>query len=348
MLDANFDGTAAQRRRPTQREVAERAAVSTTTVSYVLSGRRDRVRPVTDETRDRVLRAVRELGYHGNHAARSLRRQRTEIVCVVLRPPSSPWLEALTEQLHASASVRGYAVITLPIGPGDPAESALRVLRAHYVDGAILAPDYYIAPGEVRRLAQSGLALVAFDDDISPRRFDAVRSRRAEACYAIVDHLITRGHRRIAYLAHTEELRRTDMSVRYASYRRALSDHGLRFDETLVVPAADARDQAYMRTRELMHSRKPPSAVFSASDRGAINAIWAIKDLGLSVPDDVAVAGVGNTAEGAAIAPALTTAGIRSVDFTPTIERLWARLDGKVQSGTELEQPWELIVRAST
>jgi LacI family transcriptional regulator len=342
------DGMAAGRRQPTQRDIARRAAVSVATVSYVLSGRRDRSRPVSAETRERVLRAVHELGYLGNYAARSLRRQRSEVVCVVYRPPSSPWLETLFGQLHTSASQRGYAAITLPLAPGDPTEPVLRVLRAQYVDGAIFTPDYCIAEAEMRRLASGGLALVAFADDIVPQEFDTVRSRRAEACYSVMDHLIGRGHRRIAHLAHENELAQTSAGVKYASYRQALARHGLPFDESLVITAADAREQAYAATTKLLQRPDRPTAIFSASDQAAIDAIWAARDLGFSVPGDVAVAGIGNTAEGASIRPALTTAGIRSLDFSPTIERLWARIDGKAKTDTQLEQDWELIIRSST
>jgi LacI family transcriptional regulator len=344
------DGMAAGRRarQPTQRDVAQRAAVSVATVSYVLSGRRDRPRPVSEETRERVLRAVRELGYQGNFAARSLRRRRSELVCVVYRPPSSPWLEALIGQLYASAGKRGYAVVTLPLAPGDPTEPALRVLRAQYVDGAIFTPDYFIDEAEMCALASGGLALVAFDDDIVPRQFDTVRSRRAEVCSWVVDHLIGRGHRRIAFLAHESEVDQTSAGVKYAGYRKALARHGMPFDESLVAVAAGARHEAYAATTELLQRPDRPTAIFSASDQAAIDAIWAARDLGFSVPGDVAVAGIGNSAEGVSIRPALTTAGIRSLDFSPTIDRLWARIDGTVKAGIQLEQDWELIVRSST
>ena len=92
-----------------------------------------------------------------------------------------------------------------------------------------------------------------------------------------------------------------------------------------------------------------PTAVFSASDRAAVQAIWAARELGLSVPRDVAVAGVGNTDEGAAIRPALTSVGIPALDFTVGIDRLFDRITAdRVRRGKELHLPWELIVREST
>ncbi|HEX6445600.1 MAG TPA: LacI family DNA-binding transcriptional regulator [Streptosporangiales bacterium] len=334
--------------RVTQRDVAQQAGVSTATVSYVLSGRRDRKTPLPDETRRRVLDAVRELGYQRNHAARSLRRRRTELVAVVYRPPNNPWIEQLTAQLHDSAAARGYSVVELPIGPDDRAEPALRVLREHYVDGALVMPDHCVPPAELPVLARRGLALVVFDDDAEPDGFDVVRQRKAEACRAVVNHLVERGHRRIAHLAHQHELEHPETSVRYASYRAVLAEHGLPFDESLVVPGADFRTSAYSAATELFARPDRPTALFSATDRGALTAIWAARDLDLEVPGDVAIASVGNTGEAEVLRPSLTTAGIPQLDFTTGIERLYARIDAGHLPGEELSLPWRLIVRQST
>jgi DNA-binding LacI/PurR family transcriptional regulator len=334
--------------RVTQRDVAQHAGVSTATVSYVLSGRRDRKTPLPDGTRRRVLDAVQQLGYQRNHAARSLRRRRTELVAVVYRPPNNPWIERLTAQLHDAAAARGYSVVELPIGPDDRAEPALRVLREHYVDGALVMPDHCVPPAELPVLARRGLALVVFDDDAEPDGFDVVRQRKAEACRAVVTHLVERGHRRIAHLAHQHELDHPETSVRYASYRAVLAEHGLPVDESLVVPGADFRTAAYSAATELFARPDRPTALFSATDRAALTAIWAARDLHLEVPDDVAVASVGNTGEAEVLRPALTTAGIPRLDFTTGIERLYARLDAPHQPGEELSLPWQLIVRQST
>ena len=335
------------RSRPTQRDVAERAGVSSATVSYVLSGRRGRANPVSEETRVRVLDAVKELGYQSNHAARSLRRHRTDIVAVVYRPPSSPWLEELIEQLHRSAVARGCSVITVPIASRDRAETVLRVLRERFVDGAIIAPDPAIDQAQVRALATGGLPLVAFDDTLAARRLDVVRLTQEEACRSAVCYLIEQGHRRIAYLAHDEELAVDGHGVKYAAYRKALSDNGIQLDPALVVPGADFRPDAYLQTQKLLRGSTRPTAIFCASDRGAINAIRAAKDEGFGVPHDLAVVGVGNTKEGESIQPALTTVGTPQTDFSRVIDALWERIDDSTRSGRELLEPWVLVARES-
>lgn len=338
-------------RPPTQRDVALRAGVSTATVSYILSGRRDRATPVTPETRERVLRAVDELGYRLNHAARSLRRQRTELVCLVYRMPDNPWVERLTEQIQEAGGARGYSMIALPLRSERPGEPALRVLRERYVDGAVVAPGALIEPAELAALAAAGLALLVFDDDLAADSYDVVDQSQAAACRDLVRHLMSRGHRRIGYLAHDIELTAPDDAVQSLKYRAvaaALADAGVPLPAELVRPGADVRDRAYTETQMLLRSPEPPTALISASDRGAVDAIWAARDLGRSVPGDLAVAGIGNTAEGAAITPALTTIGLPRLDFTAPVDRLFERIAaGSALPGVRLAEPWRLIVRGS-
>lgn len=338
-------------RAPTQRDVAELAGVSTATVSYILSGRRDRPAPVTPATRERVLAAVAELGYHRNHVARSLRRQRTELVCLVYRMPDNPWLERLVEQLHDAAARRGYSVIALPLRGGAPTGPALRVLGERSVDGAVVAPGAYLPPDQMRRLATAGLAVTVFDDDLEPDGFDVVDQAQDAACRALVDHLVEGGHRRIAYLGHEADLRGggAPLAAKYRSVAAALAEHGLALEPGMTVAGADSRADAYTATRRLLLRTRPPTALLSASDRGAMAAVTAARDLGVSVPDMLAVAGMGNAPESAVISPTLTTVGIDRLDFSPVVGRLFDRIEATERPpGTRLSLPWRLIVREST
>lgn len=334
--------------RPTVREVAQRAGVSSATVSYVFNGRANRP-SVPDATRQRVLQAAAEVGYEPNHAARSLRRQRSEVVCLVRTAVGGPWVEVLTEQLYEMAAARDHSVITLVVESPERAEHALRVLRRRYADGVIFTPTFFRFPQqELSSLADRGVQLVVFDEETEPRGFDVVRVNAARACAEAVRYLIGRGHRRIAYLGHREDLDDHARSDRYAGYSEAMLGGGARIDERLVVEGADSREEAYLAARRLVSLRDRPTAVFCASDRSALAMMWAVRDMGLAVPDDLAVIGVGNLPEGRVMKPHLTTVGTDSLDFGDVVDRLFHRLSsGDQVPGDVMHRDWRLIVRES-
>ena len=129
----------------------------------------------------------------------------------------------------------------------------------------------------------------------------------------------------------------------------ALAECGLPLDPALTVAGADSRAAAYTATRRLLAAAEPPTALLSASDRGAVAAIAAAREVGVPVPGRLAVAGMGNAPEGAVITPALTTVGIDRLDFAPVVGRLFERIEAsEPPDGTRLELPWQLIVRDST
>jgi LacI family transcriptional regulator len=336
-------------RRPTQRDIAERAGVSTATVSYVLSGRAGGAKPPPPETRERVLRAVAETGYQLDQAGRSLRRQRTDVVALMYPAPSSPWSDRLAEELQVAAAERGFAVVALPVVTGAATAAILRILWQRYIDGAVLLHDCPLDGAELAALAAQGRSLVVFDDDLEPEGFDVVRQNRASACRAAVERLIAAGHRRIAFLAHADEHGRVRAdSVKLRSYREGLAAHGIAVDPELVRPVADSRSDAYAGVRDLLRLPNRPTALLSATDRAAVDGIWAARDLGMAVPGELAVIGIGNIPEGLMISPALTTVGASALDFSREVARLFERLDAPAPlPGEELVAPWELIVRAS-
>lgn len=335
-------------RRPTQRDVARRAGVSTATVSYVLSGRRGSGAPPTPATAARVRTAAAELGYAIDHMGRSLRRQRSDVLAVVYAAPSSPWSDRLVEQLQERAAGRGETVIALPLGATTPPETVWRALRQGFVDGAVVLAGAPVDVAELRALAARGLGLVVVDDELEPDGFDVVRQGQAAACRAAVEHLVAGGHRRIGYLGHAHERLDGPRSPRLRGYLDVLAEHDLPVDADLVRPVADSRSDAYAAVQEMLRRPDPPTALFSATDRAAVDGIWAARDSGVDVPGRLAVIGVGNIPEGLMISPPLTTVGAPELDFTPLVDRLLARVDAaEPPAGEELDAPWTLIARGS-
>ncbi|GAA4987620.1 LacI family DNA-binding transcriptional regulator [Nonomuraea thailandensis] len=326
--------------------MAELANVSVATVSYVLSGKD---RPVAAETRQRVLDAARQLGYTPNQAARSLRKRRTQRVCLVLSSLGGvPADVRLATDLHEMADARGYSVVTLSVYDEARAQAAVEVLRGGIADGALIhvAGDH-LAHDLLAGLAATGLPMVVLGNESGLQGCDLVRTPEAEACAEAVEHLLETGRRRIAYMAHRFEVYRDKPVGRLLGYTTALERHGVK--ERIVTGGADDRVAAYQTATELLGSPDRPDAIFAASDRAAISAIWAARDLGLSVPDDVAIVGVGNIDEGLISNPQLSTVGPLRHDYTDVVRLLFDRLQAdEPPPAREIVRSWTFVRRGSS
>lgn len=273
-------------RPPTIRDVAERAGVSKSLVSLVLRGS-EQVRP---ERREAVLRAVRELGYRPNTAARSLSERRTRTVGVLLNDLRNPWfvdlLDGLNSLLHDNGLHMLLADARLNRRTGqDPAEPFLD-LR---VDGLVVVgtlPD----PAALGAVAERMPVVVAGAREAVPPRVDVVAGDDEHGARLVTEHLIGLGHRRIAHIAGygaVGELRRR-------SFEETMRAHGLA-DTARVEPSDMTEEGGYRTTVRLLGRPDRPTAVFAVNDIACVGALSAAGELGLEVPRDLSVVGYDNT-----------------------------------------------------
>ena len=328
---------------PTMADVARLAGVSPATVSYVLSGRRGGAARFSDETRERVLSAAAELGYAPNQAARSLRRRRTERVCLVAGLLNTPFMEALACQFDLAAEAHGYMSVILMAGTPERGQQVFEQLRRGLADGIYVASST-LTDDQIVQLAGQDLAIVVQSNSLSLENVDLVRLPNAQASYEAVCYLIAHGHRRIGYLGFGPL---DPPSERYAAYLRALAERGLASSRELcAVHAHASRQDAFRAATGLLDAR--PSAIFADTDLAAVSAIWAIHQARLRIPQDVAVIGLGNIPDGEITSPPLTTIGPRKLDFCASIDMLFSRLANGVRHPGRTESlTWEIIERGS-
>ncbi|MFI7407722.1 LacI family DNA-binding transcriptional regulator [Streptomyces sp. NPDC049627] len=273
-------------RPPTIRDVADRAGVSKSLVSLVLRGS-DQVRP---EKREAVLRAVRELGYRPNAAARSLSEQRTRTVGVLLNDLRNPWfvdmLDGLNSLLHDNGLHMLLADARLNRRAGQDPTGPLLDLR---VDGLVVVgtlPD----PAALEAVAARMPVVVAGAREPVPEGVDVVAGDDERGARLVAEHLIGLGHRRIAHIAGygaVGELRRR-------SFEATMREQGLA-DEAVVEPSDMTEEGGYRATVRLLNRPERPTAVFAVNDIAAIGALSAAEELGLRVPRDLSVVGYDNT-----------------------------------------------------
>lgn len=327
---------------PTIADVAKHAGVSTATVSYVLNN----IERTSEEARQRVLQAVSELGYAPNLTARHLRRQSTERVCLVVPYVGLTYYNSLAEELQAQADDLGYSVIISATGTKERERRVFEQLRRGLAD-AVIIRTYFLEQADLDLLAKSGAKVVAITNFITePSGFDIVRIDDTTGCNQAMDYLIDRDHHQIAFLGHLAD--RSMHQGRFECFQQALAQAQIPVNETLIRTDINSREKAYTSTRALIDSEEEFTAILAASDTIAVSAIWAIRDAGFKVPDDIAVVGFGNHPEGAMMTPSLTTVGAINEGYEDVIELLFSRLEASdaIPNLVHLRR-WEFIKRDS-
>lgn len=290
---------ATRSRRPTLKMVAERAGVSTATVSYVLSGRGGGVSAASPATVARVRAAAEAIGYRPNPAARAVRTGHSNLVLLSLTMLADPWSQAVSQEVSARARRAGLR--TLILADDDWAD----LLRGQPCEVAFIDDVTSDDVGALAELASRGQRLVVFDEVLPADGYDVLRSPALPGCALVMEHLL-QSHRRIGCLTGGTP---GDPSVRLRPYLDAMAAAGLEVGPDDVQYFDRDQVSAYEAALRLLDRPDRPAAVYAATDFAAIAAIHAAQRLGLSVPGDVAVAGVGNTKDAERRHPTLTSAG---------------------------------------
>ena len=266
-------------------QVARHAGVGVATVSRVLNGSP----AVREQTRQRVLEAIAELGYAPNPAARALSTGRTLSVGVVApfftRPSVIERLRGISHILAGS----GYRMVLFDVErPGQDSEF-FRTLPGG-LDG-LLSISLCPPDADLDRFAAAEMPVVLVD--YPHERLPAVHTDDVAGGRMATEHLLELGHERIAFLGDFEHNYHgfTSSAMRRVGYQEALCAAGLEVDMELVRRASHGREPATVLTRELLDVPDPPTAIFAASDTQAMGVLEAADELGIGVPDDLAVVG---------------------------------------------------------
>src|SRR5207237_6433930 len=213
----------------TVHDVARRAGVSTSTVSHVVN----HTRFVSDELRQRVLAAMRELDYTPNAAARMLTLKRSHTIGLIVSDIRNPFFASVARGVEDVAQEHGYTVILCNSDEDVARESAcLKALQTRQVDGVLLA-SAGVSDEHLSLLVDAGFPMVLVDRELPHLAVPSVLLDNEGAAYGAVLHLIVRGHRRIAMISGRPSISTT--VERVAGHKRALREAGLEVDDRLVV-----------------------------------------------------------------------------------------------------------------
>jgi LacI family transcriptional regulator len=324
------------------KEVALKAGVSVATVSRVVNG----TGPVAEETRRRILETIEELRYVPHGGARSLITNQTHTAGVLLPDLYGEFFSEVIRGIDVAARGAGYHVLVSGFH-SDRAEieAVLRALRGR-VDGLIvLSPDVDVQT--LRRNLPDSLPVVLLNCPVEDAAFDAINIDNFGGAYAMVRHLAGLGHRRIAILGGPAD--NADARERLRGYREALRAAGCEMSDELELEGNFGEDSGYRAACRLLELRPRPTAVFAANDSMAIGCLLALRESGVRVPADVAVAGFDDIPIARYITPALSSVHVPIAELgTRAMERLLAAIPDKNQHQRRQETvATSLVVRGS-
>lgn len=309
----------------TLRDVAELAGVSFKTVSNVINGY-PHIRPAT---REKVERAIAELGYKPNLSARSLRSGRTDTIALAVPELNLSYFAELASFVIAAAEEAGLVTLVEQTGGDRDRELALlQSPRLNRTDGLILSP---LGLGQEDAAALAGpLPVVMLGERTFDWPCDHVTMRNVEAARAATEYLIASGRRRIAVIGENEAEVMGSARLRLRGYREALAAHGIEYDERLVARATLwHRADGARAMHHLLDRGVDFDAVFGFNDTLALGAMRVLQEAGLRVPQDVAVLGFDDLDEAAYAIPSLTTVDPgREWIARTAVETLVARIGG--------------------
>lgn len=327
----------------TIKDVAKRADVSIKTVSRVLNNE-----PlVKASTRDRVMQAIKELGYRPNQIARGLLTSRTETIGIVVSNITNNFIGEVIRGIESVTSEANYSLIVCNTDQKAEEENRyLDVLLRHQVDGIITAAT-----------SQQWASLTEAEKHRTPivfldRKFEGmdgpfVGVDNVEGAFVGVNHLINCGHKRIGMIAGLPYL--SSMRERRTGFERALATHGLPIRTEWIVESSLTIDEGRIAARKILSMPEPPHALFVSTNLLALGTLLALKDLGLRCPEDLALVAFDDHPWAEVSNPPLTVVRqpARAIGQEAAQLLLSLLIDGDEVRRTQILLPPELIVRES-
>jgi LacI family transcriptional regulator len=317
------------------------------TVSNVLSGS-ETVRP---ELRRRVDDAMRDLDYHPNQIARSLKTRQTKTLGTVVSDITNPFFPQLIRGAEDAALERGYLLFTLNSDDNLGRErSSLGLLRARKVDGILLvmAPEGDAA-GHLSAAQAASTPIVFMDRVPAGVEADSVSVDNRKGARMCMHHLCAKGHRRIGILSGWQSLQTA--RHRIEGCLDVLREAGADLDPALIRHGDFRLESSYRLAKDLLLESNPPTALFAANGMAGLGALKAIHELGLRCPQDISLAVFDDVPYGDVVQPRLTVVAQPAYEMGRRgAELLISRIERRETSTgpVHIELQPELIVREST
>ncbi|ALC91413.1 hypothetical protein AM500_17625 [Bacillus sp. FJAT-18017] len=280
----------------TLKDVAKQAGVSVSTASYSINGSS----LISEETRQKVLEVVKEIGYRPNGLAKNLKERKTNIIGLFLSGFTGPFFSEMVEGIQDEVIKNGYELVVCA------SVDKHRLLIERYVDGAIIL-NFHMDDELLLSIANEKLPLIVMDREVKSPFIRNILLPNALGSVRVVDYLVDKGHKRIGFISGSQLS--YDGESRFNGFLEGLKLQKLSFQEQDILRADFTELSGYQSMSEYLERMGSdlPSAFVCANDEMAMGAIRAVKEKGLDVPGDIAVIGFDDIYVAQYFTPSLTT-----------------------------------------
>ena len=336
----------ADTRQITIKDVAQAAGVSFKTVSRVLNDEPN----VRNELRERVKAVAAELGYVPNVAARDLAGGRSYLIGLMFDNPSEAYISKIQTGAITRCRSTGYYLIVEPLEPADDVVATLEpILSRLRVEGLILTPPICDNLAVLDAIERAGVRYVRIAPDRDADRAPCVAMDDVHASYEMTRHLLSLGHRDIAFIKGHPDHGATPR--RLEGYLRAMGEAGLIVPAEHIQAGAFSFQSGMVAGERLIGLAEPPTAIFASNDDMALGVMWAALHAGLSVPGDISVAGFDDSEPSRMAWPQLTTIRQPIAEMSAAAVDILIEATAKGRGAQTVANRWldyQLIVRGST
>jgi len=317
---------------PTIKDVAKKAGVSISTASYALNN----VPGVHPETKQRILDAAKALNYYPNGIARNLKTKKTGNVGVFVYGFSGPIFSNVLEGIRQKLQQNGFNII---VSSGKSSEN---LLNERQVDGAIIF-DNNLTDACLKNYASHDFPIYLLDRKLTGKNIYSSVIDNEAIVYQFISSMIKKGYKDFAYLSGPNDAYNNNR--RYDGFKQALKDQKIK--DHKYYQGDFTIEGGYKIGQEIIKSKQRPRFIYCANDESAIGLMKALREEGIHVPKDIALAGFDNIYLGEYLTPKLTTIGIDHVEWGRKVAQAVSDLI-KYKKASEFEHPdGEIIMRES-
>lgn len=335
-------------RTTTINDIAKAANVSPSTVSRVVANNSR----ISRTTSDKIHKIMKEMNYHPNIIARSLASKSTNIIGVIVPGTTEkafqhPFFPEILRGIGSVAYKNGYNILISSISDiGEEKRIAKEFANGGITEGIILMTSRVRDPA-ISELMKMDFPFVVVGRPQKDSEVNWVDNNNFSIGYELTQHFIKQGHNRIAFLGVSSDF--TVTMDRLKGYKKALQDNHLPVDESLIIEGKFIDDTGYDLMKKLLGNGLMPTGVIACDDLLAFGAMKVITEYGLSIPEDIAVAGFNNVPLSEYCTPPLTSVEVNAFSLgSKAFELLLASIKSEHKSFNRAIIPAELVIRKST